>query len=82
MVYRALLYATSSLVLKLTSTGHYGIQNALAACPLDGSEVDLNRSLWYMFDKVSKQPFYVLKLTSTGHYGITNMPLPFLVFLF
>ena len=36
----------------------------------DGSEVDLNGSLWYKLIPATQHILRVLKLTSTGHYGI------------
>ena len=58
------------VVLKLTSTGHYGIAFMAAQAVCGRSEVDLNRSLWYTISTASSCDVTVLKLTSTGHYGI------------
>ena len=65
------LLCFSSCVLKLTSTGHYGIQKRQKLALFHRSEVDLNRSLWYTSASGLQRLVYVLKLTSTGHYGIT-----------
>ena len=62
----------SNVVLKLTSTGHYGITIPHMSVGGVCSEVDLNGSLWYIAaSKLKLQPV-VLKLTSTGHYGIDD----------
>ncbi len=47
------------LVLKLTSTGHYGIIVAVVVIVELRSEVDLNGSLWYIISPLNgtKTPF-------------------------
>ena len=63
-------YLQICMVLKLTSTGHYGILMLAMPVAQVRSEVDLNGSLWYMITWYNARAFVVLKLTSTGHYGI------------